>query len=514
MAMDSSRVSSVQSLFHPILILCAVWFLTHRFIGRHRLRVFPGPLLARATNLWRYMDVRSGSHQHTLIRLHAQHGPIVRIGPNTLSISSPEAIPQIYGASKGFAKSAFYDAFAQHSGGKIIPALFTEKNEEQHQQIRRPVAQVYLMGAMLAYEPVIDGVVQTMIKLLAEKYGSHNRRNYTICNIGEWLQYFAFDTTTEITFSKSCGLLQHGQDVGDYIKKLDDGVDAAAPLSQLPWLQHLKSKNPLNRFLAKDSGFIVSFIDEQIRQREVALKDRTCNRSLHPDLLHHFLAAGKSYPMVDDALVRSYAISNVASGSDALSIPLRAIIFFVLSHEEVHKKLIQEFRSARLQTPVSFQETTKLPYLDAVVKESLRLHPPVGLGLERIVPSSGLQLKDKPFIPPGTQVSICAWVVHRDRHVFGSDADDFNPERWLRRESEDWQAYEKRLGQMKRCTFTFGHGPRACIGKNPSLLIIYKVIPVLFLEFDLRLKSKDLFTKNSWFVRQWGLMVDMRKLKT
>lgn len=88
-----------------------------------------------------------------------------------------------------YLKSAFYDAFAQHSGGKTIPALFTEQNEKQHRQIRRPVAKAYLMGAMLAYEPGIDRVMATMIKVLAKKYGFHNQNNHTNCDIGEWLQY-------------------------------------------------------------------------------------------------------------------------------------------------------------------------------------------------------------------------------------------------------------------------------------------------------------------------------------
>lgn len=69
--------------------------------GLHR---FPGPFLAKFTNLWRYFDVRNGHHHITMVRLHRRHGDVVRIGPNSVSICDPAAIPLIYGVSRGFVK--------------------------------------------------------------------------------------------------------------------------------------------------------------------------------------------------------------------------------------------------------------------------------------------------------------------------------------------------------------------------------------------------------------------------
>lgn len=230
---------------------------------------------------------------------------------------------------------------------------------------------------------------------------------------------------------------------------------------------YLKKKNPLNRFFAKDSNFTVSFVEDRIRERpgHLALSGERDAHRLE-DLLDKYISAEKSYDIVDDGLVRSYAMSTVASGSDSISIPLRSVIYLVLRNPNVYEKVTHEVRNAGLQSPTQFRDVLEsLPYLGAVIKEALRLHPPVGLGLERTMPDTGLKLKNQPLIPSGTQVSVCAWVVHLDHEIFGHDSGDFVPERWLRADEETYTEYTERLARMQRFDFSFGHGSRTCIGK-------------------------------------------------
>ncbi|KAK7398523.1 hypothetical protein QQX98_012099 [Neonectria punicea] len=137
-----------------VAALTAQWLKYHVQLGQ-----IPGPALARLTNLWRYWDVRNGAHHMTLIALHRKYGDVVRVGPNAVSISDPGAIPKIYGITKGFCKGEFYQAFVQHDGGKVIPALFTEADESIHRAIRRPVSLAYSMRALLKYEPAIDAIL-------------------------------------------------------------------------------------------------------------------------------------------------------------------------------------------------------------------------------------------------------------------------------------------------------------------------------------------------------------------
>lgn len=190
---------------------------------------------------------------------------------------------------------------------------------------------------------------------------------------------------------------------------------------------------------------------------------------------------------MDDRQVLSYTITNVNAGSDTTAISLRAILYYTLKNPRVYSKLCKELDEAKsegkLSSPVTWKESQELPYLDAVIKEALRLHPAVGMLLERIVPEKGLQLPDGPYLPAGTIVGANPWIVHRT-DVFGDDVDAFIPERWLQGEKESDAEFAARKQKMTRATLTFGAGTRTCIGKNISLLEIYKVIPSLFQTYE------------------------------
>ena len=80
-----------------------------------------------------------------------------------------------------------------------------------------------------------------------------------------------------------------------------------------------------------------------------------------------------------------------------------------------------------------------------MIKEALRIHPAVGFQLERVTPKGGITLCQT-YLPEGTIVGMNAWVLHRDKQVFGDDVETFRPERWL-------DASEEQLRLMNRSFF-------------------------------------------------------------
>jgi cytochrome P450 len=267
----------------------------------------------------------------------------------------------------------------------------------------------------------------------------------------------------------------------------------------MPWLDYIFIKNPLRQLIQGGStGAVARFararLDERLMHSESTAKDTGDPTYSQRDFLARFLEAKKEYPdIVTDNQVFSYTVSNMNAGSDTTAISLRAILYYTLKSPRVMAKLYEELTTAyqecRISLPVSWKQSQEeLPYLDAVIKEAFRLHPAVGLLLERIVPTGGLQLpKGGPYLPAGTIVGANPWIIHR-HSIFGEDVESFVPERWLRADGESETAFLARRQHMFRATFTFGAGPRTCIGKNISLLEIYKLVPSLFLTYKVRME--------------------------
>ena len=151
--------------------------------------------------------------------------------------------------------------------------------------------------------------------------------------------------------------------------------------------------------------------------------------------------------------------------------------------------------------------------LDAVIRESLRMHPSVSMPLERYVPSTGLKLPDGRFIPPFTAVGMTPYVTSRNPGIWGADADEFRPERWLQAEGESDSAYQKRLQSFRASDLTFGGGSRICLGRHLALVEVYKIVATLVSRYEMELDdpSREWQVRGVWFLRQKGLICKLRR---
>jgi cytochrome P450 len=145
-----------------------------------------------------------------------------------------------------------------------------------------------------------------------------------------------------------------------------------------------------------------------------------------------------------------------------------------ISSPKVYNKLQAEidsaFRSGKITRPVIGDgEAKKLPYLQAVINEGLRIFPPgTGLG-SKVVPPGGDSI-DGIFLPEGTKVGVCTLGLMRNKEVFGEDVGSFRPERWLDVSEED----ANRMDFYK--DWAFGYGKYVCLGKRVALIELNKVL--------------------------------------
>ncbi|KAJ5891004.1 Cytochrome P450 [Penicillium subrubescens] len=497
MAVISEPISFASQHVGGILLLLGALYLASNYLSLGVCSV-PGPFLAKFSNLWRFIDVANGHAEATLYELHQKHGDYVRLGPKVVSVRDLDALKMIYGINKGYRKTNFYHVQQQLAKGKPTPTLFTTTDEDFHAAIKRPISGAYSMSTLTEFEPFVDQTIHTLFGRLDEFVTRDE-----VCDIAVWLQYYAFDVIGELTFSKPLGFLEKGADVEGIIEALEHMLDYSG-------------KGGSTGAVAR---FARARLDERLMHSESTAKDNRDPTQSHRDFLARFLEAKKKYPdIVTDNQVFSYTVSNMNAGSDTTAISLRAILYYTLKSPRVMAKLYEELTTAyqerRISLPVSWKQSQdELPYLDAVIKEALRLHPAVGLLLERIVPTGGLQLPNGgPFLPAGTIVGANPWIIHR-HSIFGQDVEFYVPERWLRADGESETAFHARRQDMFRATFTFGAGPRTCIGKNISLLEIYKLVPSLFLTYkiDLEHPEKQWQTVNAWFVRQKNMHVRLAR---
>lgn len=140
-----------------------------------------------------------------------------------------------------------------------------------------------------------------------------------------------------------------------------------------------------------------------------------------------------------------------------------------------------EIDRADLSWPIiTDSEARTMPYLQAVIKEGLRIHPPVVGLMSKEVPRGGDTFKGH-YLPEGTKIGYCAWGIFRRTDIWGEDADEFRPERWL-------ESPEDRLHLMdSTLELVFGYGKWQCLGKNIALMELNKV----FVEVSVFLVGRD-----------------------
>ncbi|KAK4980787.1 hypothetical protein LTR66_010359 [Elasticomyces elasticus] len=326
----------------------------------------------------------------TMIALHQKHGPLVRTGPNEVSVADPNAIKSIYGAGTKFRKSDWYSVWQGHRKFDI----FAERNEKVHGTQRRLISRPYAMESLKELEPYVDDAVDRFMGHMKDREGE-------TVDMGKWVQLFAFDIIGEVTFSKPFGFMEIAADDGSF-NQIEGALRSASWIGQVPWLYWLHDfLSPVignHLGISARHGSLRTFASKEITAR----KDRGTDRK---DILSKLLAVHEEKPTeLDDNAVTSMATSNIFAGSDTTAISIRAIIYYLLKNPECKMKLFEEIdawrKAGKLSDPVKLQEADSMPYLQAVMYEALRLHPAVGMSLPRVVPEGGTRIAGS-FLPTG-----------------------------------------------------------------------------------------------------------------
>lgn len=178
--------------------------------------------------------------------------------------------------------------------------------------------------------------------------------------------------------------------------------------------------------------------------------DRTLHSHPHESSLLHKLRSKSA--VLQAIQMAAESMDHMAAGIDTTGDGL-CFLMHELSLPRSHD-IQQRLHQELVSNPEA--KLDELPYLDAVVKEGLRLFPPIPMSLPRYVPANGRVVSGY-ALPAGSIVSCQAYSLHLLDHTVFPDAEIFCPERWVQKEREL---------DRNRLFFAFASGGRGCIGKK------------------------------------------------
>lgn len=188
----------------------------------------------------------------------------------------------------------------------------------------------------------------------------------------------------------------------------------------------------------------------------------------------------------DDDLVNQL-MTFLAAGHETTASAVTWATYLLCKHPDAQKRLREEIRASLppldSDDSISSIDIDKLPYLNAVLNETMRVFPPVPLTLREAAHDTTIQGH---FVPAGTSIIISPWAVNTSKALWGVDAREFNPDRWMGPGRANTGGADSNYAVT-----TFLHGPRSCIGKDFAKAEFACLMAALVGKFEIELSDPN-----------------------
>ncbi|KAI8935073.1 hypothetical protein NX059_007668 [Plenodomus lindquistii] len=450
----------------------------------HPLAKFPGPPLAGVTIYWKaYTEcIASRSFCHYLLELHAQYGHVVRVGPNELHFANPQAYHDIYNNKNRWDKEArLYQSFNEDRSSFGFLTFAEAKNRKD------VLNRSFSPAAIESAEKLLVEETKTLCAAFERQTKASKPSDL----------FYAFrclstDVITTFCFGKPI----HAIDAPDFNAPIVVAMD-----NSLPVVVFFKYSNLIKNFIIKSppklskmmspltAGMVDLNLLLQQQINELTANPEKLNLLPHNMTIYHRLMDPEAYrdktiPSAGSLYEEGQAL--MFGGADTVGNTLMVGSYHLLKQPDKMQRLKGELRAAwpslNAEGP-SVRELEKLPYMNAVIKEALRISSGVTSGLMRVVPKTGATIAGVD-VPPGTHVACGSTFVHYNASIF-PEPEKFIPERWL--ESDE----------LDRWLVAFSRGPRMCLGINLAWAELRLGFAHVYRKFDLK-PATSLPEKLAW----------------
>ncbi|KAF2036389.1 putative cytochrome P450 [Setomelanomma holmii] len=422
----------------------------------HPLSHVPGPKIAAATILYEfwYDFVLRGTYTSVIRQMHGTYGPLVRISPNELHCNDAAFVDEVY-ASAGRKR----DKQAHYLGvlaGPTTNSAFGTIDHDLHRVRRNAMNKFFSRAQITRLEPEM----LKLTKLLCDKLLSP-------FNVTTAYSCFSSDMISTYCFGEPLGFIEQDGWEPNFREPMSAFLNTSYLFRFFPWVRGLVNVAPfLAPYLSGDIGILMKemYINTPTRIRQAREDHEAGIMRERPSVFTDILAS--SLPEHEKTVDRlsGEGFSLTGAGTETTAWTLSVITFYVLSQPDVQRKLAVELKDVD-PSNISWAALEKLPYLNAVVAEGLRLSYGVSSRTPR-VPHEDLVYrgevkgrgKVEHVIPKGTAIGMSAAIMHHNEDVF-PNSDTFIPERWL-----DEQGL--RRPNMDMGLLSFSKGSRQCLGIN------------------------------------------------
>jgi len=494
---------------YTIPIALALFYIIPYLTSNTALRKVPGPFFAKFSNLWLLAQARQGKRYLSVNAAHEKYGKLVRIQPDHVSIADDSAIQIVYGHGNGFLKAEYYDVFVSIQRG-----LFNTRDRAEHTRKRKTISHTFSTKNVGQFETYMSQNLNLFIQRW-DTLSNNAHGQYAKIDCLHWFNYLAFDIIGDLAFGQPFGMLEKGKDITE-IRKSPDAPITYAPavevlnrrgevsgtLGCLPGLKPYAKYLP-DPFFTKGLAAVENLAGIAVARVSQRLESKTDVERV--DLLARLMEGrDETGAKLCRAELTAEALTQLIAGSDTTSNTSCAILYYITKTPGVLEKLQKELDEAipaGVDVP-TYDMVKDLPYMQNVINETLRIHSTSSLGLPRLVPpGEGVEILGQHF-PAYTVLSVPAYTIHHSKEIWGSNADDFVPDRW-----------DNITERQKNAFIPFSYGPRSCVGRNVAEMELALIVGTTFRRYEFDLYQKELETREGFLRKPLECIVGIKKRK-
>lgn len=442
-----------------IAVFGCLYLVISCYLNYRRVPNVKGPFLACISPLWLLYHTLKGDTYLAAEAAFKEYGSLIRVAPDYVITNDVEVAKRMYSRGSNLMRGRWYDAMRL---GADQDNVMTITDEKAHASMRAKLIPGYT-GRETGFEAAVDRMLSEMIALIRRDYVEKD----AVMDFARIATFFTLDVLTKVAFDLEIGFLKENKDHYDYQKALTGFLPIMDLCCNHPTIfKILNSKLVLSLTKPKPEDKIGQGALIGQAHKAVAEYFKDDEKDNVDSMIASFKRHGVTQTQCQDETMLA-----ILAGSDSTSTALRMAFLHVITNPRVYSKLNKEIQDAVERGVVSFpiitmSEAQALPYLCAVIKEASRCFAPLH-GLSGRCSNNVVEINGQK-IPPNTQVGVAWYSLARTEEIYGKDAAQFRPERWLEADAETLKRYENGTALF------FGYGTSICLGKNLALMELHK----------------------------------------